>query len=71
MSELIILSQAEFTAMESLLARLLGNAESASEEANILGLHSRLEAIYRRSSDLRASRERLTKINKLSESESP
>jgi len=62
MSVPVDISNDEFTAMEQLLATLLAGADSASEEAEILNLHSRLEKIYERSNKLNASRSRLWQV---------
>ncbi len=48
----------EFKAMERLLANLLFHCDER-EEIELLGLHSRLEAIFRQQRDLHSTREHL------------
>ncbi len=55
------ISADEFTRMERLMANLLPDC-TAEEEAALLTLHQRLEAIYASQSDLNASRSRLTAL---------
>ena len=59
MSGNAIISEVEFAAMEQILAALLVEVNSPSEEAAILCLHARLEKIYEQSAGLRSAKERL------------
>jgi len=53
-----LITPAEFAQMEALLADLLPNC-CAEEEAQLLHLHARLQAIYVAQAGLQASRDRL------------
>ena len=53
-----LIASDEFARMEQLLAELLLEAEW-QEEASLLHLHARLQALYQAQSRLKASRDRL------------
>ncbi|MCE8509214.1 hypothetical protein KBY28_12230 [Ruegeria pomeroyi] len=56
-----LITPAEFTQMEALLADLLPNC-SEDEDAQLLQLHARLQAIYVAQAGLKASRDRLVAL---------
>lgn len=57
-SRMTLLSEHEFEQMEHLLADLLTSCDER-EEANLLGLHARLQAIFEQQKALNSSRKRL------------
>ena len=58
----LLLSDNEFGAIERLLADLIETAVDAEEEAKILAIHARVEAIYAQGDALRRSRVRLARL---------
>lgn len=59
---MLMLTDAEFIAIERLLAELLRSTADEAERLKILRLHARVAALHDSSAALRASQDRLLKV---------
>ena len=60
----LVMTEAEFTAIEYLLAKLLAAADSSTEETRILALHARVTVLFEQGASLRAARDRLAAVKR-------